>query len=276
MSQKINFSLSSGILDNHRRNEDEESVVDLLGESGYSVEYLSDKGETTEDIYDDIRYMRKLGLKPRSLHLSPVEDLDEEKGAINLNTSVSNSQLAPEEAERSIYWSPETIVLHPPSTNKKSNNATRNMLRNIDEVYDIHEDDSVATPLLIENMPPIGGYLVQEPSDIEKVEEIGAEMNMTDRIQYVVDIGHTKDWREMLEAYPRNRVKEFHIHNKRQRDDGGWENHLPPQTGQYNFEEIIPVITEDFPNADIVVELKPEYLEKDTVEETTEYLEDIL
>jgi hypothetical protein len=287
MSQEIGFSVSSDMLDESRRDEESPDSIskskdvinslEYIASSGYSIEYLSSGGEVTEDILDDVTYAQSIGLEPRSIHLSVINDLDSyPQGCYELNTSTMNSQVAPRGEERDVFWTPQNIILHPPKVDdsQKKEGVARSMLENIRSVYEFHEEDEVVTNLLVENMPPIGGYLIQEPKDVEMIESIGDELDMLDKVQYVVDIGHTKDWEKMLEAYPEDRVQEFHLHNKRQRKDGGWENHIPPQEGFYDFDQILSKINSNFGHSDLVVELKPEHFNEDTIRETTEFLEE--
>lgn len=277
MSQYVSFSVSSNQLDGVREGLDDViSSLEEVAEGSGKIEYLnSQPTEYTEDIYEDIGYAQGLGLNPNTIHLSSLSDLAEEDGEVELNTSVRNSQISPSNAIRESYWDPENIVLHPPIVEPEDKRQSmRNVLENIYEVQELNKNDErISGRLLLENLPPIGDYMVQRPEDIRMVEREAEAMGIQEDINYVLDLGHTIDWKPMVDAIPTERVYEVHIHNKRQLESGRWDNHIPPYEGEIDVDEFLEFYNNELSHAEPVIELKPEHMSPEKIRKSREFVE---
>jgi len=262
------------MLDQHRKGEGQtREVIEAIARENGSMEYVnSQPTEYTSDIFEDIKYAERIGLKPQSIHLSRLTDLGDAHGELELNTSYRNSQIAPATSTRESYWSPENVVFHPPFTDNNEDQVMENTLTNISEVYDINKDDPrTSGRLLIENMPPVGDYMIQRPKDIEKLEQKASELGIEQDLNYVFDLGHSIDWREMMAVMPHDRIHEVHFHNKRKTDEGRWENHIPPYEGAFDAGEFLEFYNDKLSHADLVMELRPDVMDEETIERSRNF-----
>jgi sugar phosphate isomerase/epimerase len=285
MSQEVYYSVSSEQLDSHRESDDAiVATLETVSELGSGIEYVNSlSGEYASDIKADIKYADELGLEPRSIHLSVFEDLATDEGYVELNTSYRNAQRAFDPGEGSIqpFWEPNNLVFHPPVIDEDQDRqeVMEQVLRHMTKVNEINGgDEGSSGDLLIENMPPVHhtDYMISSPRDVRMMEDLADDLGATDVLKYTLDTGHTADCMEMAETMPSERVKEIHFHNKAQRDDGGWDNHIPPGEGYIDLEEFLGFYEEYLDHADIVVELKPSELDPESVEETYDFINESL
>jgi hypothetical protein len=285
MSQEVYFSVSSEQLDSHRGSND--AIIEALervSELGSGIEYVNSlSGEFASDIKADIVYAEEIGLNPRSIHLSMPKDLATDEGYVELNTSYRNAQRAydPDTGSIQPFWKPNNLVFHPPVINEDQDReeVMEQVIRHMAEVNNINEGDKGSSgDLLIENMPPVHhtDYMVSSPRDVGIMEDLAGDLGATDVLKYTLDTGHSADCTEMAETMPSDRVMEIHFHNKAKRDDGGWDNHLPPGDGVIDLKEFLGFYDDHLDHADIVVELKPSELDPESVEESYDFINERL
>lgn len=285
MSQEITFSISSEQLDRHRQDDRyTQELLNKVAEVGDGIEYVnSELGEYSSDIKSDIEYAQQIGLNPETIHLSRLEELDEPEGYTELNTSYHNSQISydPRLGTLEPFWNPDNLVFHPPilENGDDKKEVMNTVIENMHAVNKLnHSDERISGNLLIENMPPVHhtDYMISKPSDIHHFEEIATNEVVESDIQYVLDTGHTADCIEMAQSMPSERVQEVHLHNKAKRDDGGWDNHLPPSEGLIDMEEFLNFYQEELSHADLVLEIKPSEMTPESLEESYDFVQNML
>lgn len=245
-----------------------------IGKSKSPIEYDSTRPEDPADLKPWLRALTAdeeengMNLDLSNGVLNQPDYLSEEEGYWTAQTRVANLEVS--EGDQRIF-SPELLIFRSPEVDEYQDSKVVENIRRTHEAIE-ERDDLVGTPVL-ENMPESGSRTVLETeSDIDRVERLGNEEGYN--MHYVLDVSYPDDLEEFAERLPADRVEEVQLSNRRTKPDGV-ERHLPPNVkdGDYNIPVVLDMVDDNFPEADLSVEIDPDYLTRRNIEATTECLE---
>jgi hypothetical protein len=245
-----------------------------VGKSESTIEYDSTRPEDPADLKPWLRALTAdeeddgLDLVLGNGVLHQPDYLRDEEGYRTAQTRVANLEVS--EGDQRIF-SPELLIFRSPEVEEYQDSQVVENIRRTHEAIE-ERDDLVGTPAL-ENMPETGSRTVLETeSDIDRVERLSNEEGYD--MHYVLDVSYPEDLEEFAERLPADRVEEVQLSNRRTKPDGV-ETHLPPNVkdGDYNMAVVLDMVEDNFPDADLSVEIDPDYLDRRNIEATNDYLE---
>ena len=252
-------------------------ALEELEATDSKIEYNSTRPEDPADLKPWFRAINAgkkdggfdIGLQNGVLH-NP-DYLTSEEGYRNAETRISNLEVM-DNGQR--LFEPDLLIFRAPEVDEYED---LNVVQNIRRAHKAIEEreDLVGTPSL-ENMPEQGTRtLLETSSDIDRVERLSSKKDYA--MNYVLDVSYPKDLRRFAERLPADRVGEVQLSNRKTKPDGV-ETHLPLyiEDGDYNMTEVMSMIEDFFPEADLSVEIDPDHLNRRSIENTAEFLDNHL
>lgn len=224
---------------------------------------------------------KEFGLTPVNAHAaSEIENLSNQDGVSEVMTRMRNMQLKSKRDKRErIDWDPKYISSHPARLERDVDfeENVRSAIYNVSQIPFHVKDDIIDGEILIENVvSSYGNPFILESVDDARTWETIVEENLPkyarENVAYVVDVGHTDQPIEMMDSLGRN-TKEYHLHNRVPQEGGEisaesrepYDTHRAPWDGDIDMNNILEERDND---ADIVWEVRPDYLSAEVVEET--------
>lgn len=235
-----------------------------------AVEYLSPQGESFPVVRDDIGILQEKGITPVTAHLSVQRHSGDSGGGRELTHSLRNIEVGPSQEDDSSFFAPDYITFHPPTVDDTPGDVEavrEQVILNMDTAMRQTQDDqNMSGTLCIENMPPTEypTWLIETPEDVRALEATVDRVEPDHKPHYTFDVGHAGEWEALLDAFPAERTAVVHLYDKQQTADG-WETHLPLGEGELDMDGILDAYQTQLDHAQLVAEIRPGKLTRDTI-----------